>query len=801
MKDIDINKTVLVVIDFWNNVAPDAVMNNTNEVIKLSRRNHIKIVHFPTGNLLNINPMVHAVDSYPDEWVMTGLNYSRFDDFLKNYNIENILYAGFHNGWCIFYKPLGMDMQSQRTPNINLILIKDATDSFGSLYWVNQWANNTAEHKFHTTTIKDLSDALSDTVNLIPFASNNMQDEKYSIDQNFGTYINPRQSALILINPWNDHENDGWKQRSKSNNQNKLRPLLDMARKNKMKVMYVSNERTIDLVVAPNENEPVFTDKSSLWEYLLNYRPSVADIEYGGYNNSSLLYFDGSTYVDLGNKDTFKSKEITIEVSVVSSNLIPNEKIICFYKSVGTPFAAYQIRIGDDGKSLVYQYYSDNRWNTIEAPDFFTESEFITIAVSHSFNNEINIYKNGDLLKKSQQTSSLDYSDTTSLRIGARAEKEYWHGNISDLRLWNYVRDSATIKDNLSSTLSGSETGLIGYWKIDEGDGTIINDSSVYGNKGKINGGSWNAPYIKKLIFAGNITNEAEVFSPLDSWGLTVYNGGSTTYPYADKSKFQSRLLEDSIVAFESPESLQGEHFKKTFLSRAVIYGGTRHKVTTAAILAENLKNNLQNVFTVKISDYNLEMAIRQILNKFIGDITNKDMESIISLNAENKNITSLAGLEYATNLDNVNLKNNKISDIAPLVSAFSFCTDKRSINIDLNNNYLDDVNNLKAAQDISILKSKGINVFQNNKLLNFSGQTYVNLGNKDIYKSREFTIEATVFSTNLTPNQKIVCYYKSVGTPFAAYQLRVGDDGRSLSYQYYSDNRWNTVEVHKLFC
>ena len=70
----------------------------------------------------------------------------------------------------------------------------------------------------------------------------------------------------------------------------------------------------------------------------------------------------------------------------------------------------------------------------------------------------------------------------------------------------------------------------------------------------------------------------------------------------------------------------------------------------------------------VEIPDLNLRNAIRETLNLPAGaPITQADMRQLRSLNAKNRHITELAGLEYATNLTELRLGENPISDISPL--------------------------------------------------------------------------------------------------------------------------------------
>lgn len=70
---------------------------------------------------------------------------------------------------------------------------------------------------------------------------------------------------------------------------------------------------------------------------------------------------------------------------------------------------------------------------------------------------------------------------------------------------------------------------------------------------------------------------------------------------------------------------------------------------------------------TIVIADKGLEGAIREKINKPIGDITIKDMEQLESLNADARKIENLSGLEHAVNLKELYAPLNNISDLSPL--------------------------------------------------------------------------------------------------------------------------------------
>ena len=69
----------------------------------------------------------------------------------------------------------------------------------------------------------------------------------------------------------------------------------------------------------------------------------------------------------------------------------------------------------------------------------------------------------------------------------------------------------------------------------------------------------------------------------------------------------------------------------------------------------------------VSIPDANLQAAIRSALNKPAGAIVSADMASLTSLTAEMARISDLTGLQYAVNLQALDLDKNQISDITPL--------------------------------------------------------------------------------------------------------------------------------------
>jgi hypothetical protein len=89
-------------------------------------------------------------------------------------------------------------------------------------------------------------------------------------------------------------------------------------------------------------------------------------------------------------------------------------------------------------------------------------------------------------------------------------------------------------------------------------------------------------------------------------------------------------------------------------------------------VMASALPAATSQAETVTFADLNLEAAVREALGKPTGEITTEDMASLTILDASNRGIQDLTGLEHAVNLDRLNLWQNQLTDISPLAGLTS---------------------------------------------------------------------------------------------------------------------------------
>jgi len=71
----------------------------------------------------------------------------------------------------------------------------------------------------------------------------------------------------------------------------------------------------------------------------------------------------------------------------------------------------------------------------------------------------------------------------------------------------------------------------------------------------------------------------------------------------------------------------------------------------------------------VTFPDSNLETVIRTLISKPTGDIHRSDLMGLVLLDGNNKSIVSLSGVEYCTNLIEIFMSDNSVSDLGPIAS------------------------------------------------------------------------------------------------------------------------------------
>ncbi len=122
--------------------------------------------------------------------------------------------------------------------------------------------------------------------------------------------------------------------------------------------------------------------------------------------------------------------------------------------------------------------------------------------------------------------------DSVNFAIGTWPEslgQRVMNGIIDDVRLWTRPLTTEEIQTEMAQELSGNETGLVGYWNFNEGDGTTAYDLSPTENHGTITGAVWttNVPPIAPPVTASAPNPMDRAFDVPEDVLLRWYPGNS----------------------------------------------------------------------------------------------------------------------------------------------------------------------------------------------------------------------------------------------------------------------------------
>ncbi|MCT4625095.1 MAG: LamG domain-containing protein, partial [Schleiferiaceae bacterium] len=194
-------------------------------------------------------------------------------------------------------------------------------------------------------------------------------------------------------------------------------------------------------------------------------------------NTNVAMDFDGvDDFIDIPNNASLALDDFTLEAWVNTTSTVAYSRVIA--KPSGG-FANYSLMVHngivgvgfDTGLLNNYIYGSttvnDGNWHHI-------------VGVRSASTNMLYIYVDG-MLDVSSSTTGTPLISTESLRIGlfGGAYAQRYQGRLDEIRIWNRALDQKEIVSNMNQTLMGSETGLVAYYKLEEG--TPNGDNSATG--------------------------------------------------------------------------------------------------------------------------------------------------------------------------------------------------------------------------------------------------------------------------------------------------------------------------------
>lgn len=204
-----------------------------------------------------------------------------------------------------------------------------------------------------------------------------------------------------------------------------------------------------------------------------------------------ILDFDGLNDV-VGMGDVLDQLgSFTIE-AWIKPDALPGTAMRILSKDTGT--VGWALEIGSGGARVIR--FLGREWSTVSHDSSAVLEAGIWQHVAGVFDdtaNTVKIYRNAVEVKSSTAVVGSPVDNVAVLSIGANQQgaASYLNGKIRDVRLWNTARTQAQVLANMELELVGNESGLLGYWRLDEGTGTTATDLAAPAQNGTITGATW----------------------------------------------------------------------------------------------------------------------------------------------------------------------------------------------------------------------------------------------------------------------------------------------------------------------
>ena len=156
----------------------------------------------------------------------------------------------------------------------------------------------------------------------------------------------------------------------------------------------------------------------------------------------------------------------------------------------------HELSIQANGK-FMYRYNGSDELKSFTMPILYTTGSWyhvVFVANASGYENKMNVYGNGR--ESTSGWSTIAGAGGTGLNVAwIASDARPFPGKIDEVRIYNRALSADEIAEHYKGIFS-DETGLVGYWPLDDGSGGIAYDKSGNLNNGTLHGSTWvnNAP-------------------------------------------------------------------------------------------------------------------------------------------------------------------------------------------------------------------------------------------------------------------------------------------------------------------
>lgn len=195
-----------------------------------------------------------------------------------------------------------------------------------------------------------------------------------------------------------------------------------------------------------------------------------------------------------------------------------------------------------NGNKLDFAIGSGNNWPEITSKNDVTPNTWFHAAATYS-GTEIKLYINGVEDATATLASPMSVStDKVTLGDSPAWPGRLFKGQMANLRFWNIVKTPAEITADMTSTLTGTEAGLVAGWRMNEGTGSAVADIK----------GAYNLTKTADVVWFGPVSGVNPVFNNSTDIESVIYG---RTIEVSNKTKGNLQL---SIYGVTGQKVMEG---------------------------------------------------------------------------------------------------------------------------------------------------------------------------------------------------------------------------------------------------
>ncbi len=228
------------------------------------------------------------------------------------------------------------------------------------------------------------------------------------------------------------------------------------------------------------------------------------------------LDFDGTDdYVAFASSPVYNNDAVTIEAWINSTSANVEEVIVSWGSDAGLNDNV-QLRM-QEGK---LQFGADVAgWTYVIGNTSINTGSWVHVAMVKN-GTSVSLYVNGQLdasgtMDKNPNVPNFFVGETYK---NGSLQGYYFPGKIDEVRIWNTVRSESQIRDNMMTTLTGTEADLAAYYRFDQYAGTTLYDITANGYNGTLTNMDAATDWVSSSAFNTWIGSESSDWTTAANW-------------------------------------------------------------------------------------------------------------------------------------------------------------------------------------------------------------------------------------------------------------------------------------------